>query len=186
MKDLMIDLETLSTAPDAYILSIGACYFDLETGQIGENFHVKTRFNDTLSHTGHISAATVEWWLNQPKTAQDSLLIGKQIALTHALFKLDDFIKPGIKTLWSNGASFDLVILRNAFNRNHLETQWQYWQERDTRTIVDIAERLTSINAKKTTPFNGTQHDALADAMHQAQYVSHAYQLIKNYTSTTL
>jgi hypothetical protein len=186
MNDLMIDLETLSTAPDAYILSIGACYFDLETGQIGENFHVKTSFYDTSNHTGHISASTVEWWLNQPITAQDCLLSGEKIDLIHALFKLDDFIKPGTKTLLSNGASFDLVILRNAFNRNHLETPWQYWQERDTRTIVDIAERITGINAKKTIPFNGTQHDALADAMYQAQFVSHAYQLIKNYTSTTL
>jgi hypothetical protein len=182
----MIDLETLSTAPDAYILSIGACYFDLETGQIGENFHVKTSFNDTSIHTGHISAATVEWWLNQSITAQDRLLCGEKVWLVDALSKLIDFIKPYTKTLWANGSSFDLVILRNAFTRNYYEIPWQYWKERDTRTIVDIAERLTGINAKKTTPFNGTQHDALADAMHQTQYVSHAYQLIKYYTSTTL
>jgi hypothetical protein len=183
----MIDLETLSTAPDAYILSIGACYFDLETGQIGENLHVKTSFNDTLSHTGHISAATVEWWLKQLKPTQESLLSGNRFILANVIYQITSFIrlyKP--KTIWSNGASFDLVILRSAFNSNNYNIPWQYWQERDTRTIVDIAERLTGINAKKTTPFNGTQHDALADAMHQAQYVSHAYQLIKNYTSTTL
>lgn len=34
MNNLMIDLETLSTQPDAAIVSIGACTFDPDTGEI--------------------------------------------------------------------------------------------------------------------------------------------------------
>ncbi len=177
MTDIMIDLETLSTQPDAFILSIGACQFDLTTGQIGDLMHRRVDLTETPV-SGHIDPETVKWWLRQPKAAQDELLAGDTVSLENALLELSDFCR-NAKTLWSNGASFDLVILRIAYERHGIHTPWQYWQERDTRTIVDIAHRLTGIHANKVTPYVGTQHDALADAIHQAKYVSHAYQLLQ-------
>jgi hypothetical protein len=186
MNDLMIDLETLSTANDAYIISIGACMFDIQTGEIGALFSQHIEWSNTFN--GHIDAQTVQWWLRQPWEARTAIINNKAaVNLPTAIIGFKDFVrdlKP--KTLWSNGATFDLVIVRNTFNRlNHI-IPWQYWQERDTRTLVDIAERITGINAAKTTEFTGTKHDALADAIHQAKYISHAFNLIKTYTQTTL
>jgi DNA polymerase III epsilon subunit-like protein len=37
MQHIMIDLETLSTRPDAAILSIGAVFFDIETSSTPKN-----------------------------------------------------------------------------------------------------------------------------------------------------
>jgi hypothetical protein len=190
MNDLMIDLETLSTAPDAAMLSIGACFFDIETGVIGDTFHQHIELIDS-PRFGHISVETVKWWLNQPKPAQEAVTKPKNVMpLDQVLLSLHAYITKTCTMYkvkpWGNGSSFDLVILRNAFNRHRMTNIWQYWNERDTRTLTDIVERVTGINAAKTAQFRGLKHDALADAMHQAKYVSHAYQLIKNYTSTTL
>lgn len=179
MIDVMIDLETLSTRPDAAILSIGACYFDIDTGKIGHTFHRNVMLIDA-PRVGHISADTVKWWLKQSDDARLAIAEPKNaIDIAMALMELRDFI-PGNKQakFWSNGATFDLVILRSAFDRCGHIVPWQYWQERDTSTIVDIAQRLTGVNVSKSTPFEGVKHDALADAVHQARYVSHAYRLI--------
>jgi hypothetical protein len=186
MNDLMIDLETLSTQNDAYIISIGACMFDIQTGEIGALFSQHIEWSNTFN--GHIDAKTVQMWLGQSEQATNAIINNKAaVNLPNAIVGLKDFVrdlKP--KTLWSNGANFDLVIVRNTFSRlNHI-TPWQFRQERDTRTLVDIAERITGINAAKTTEFIGTKHDALADAIHQAKYISQAFNMIKTYTQTTL
>jgi len=185
MHDVMIDLETLSTRNDAAILSIGACLFDIETGEIGPTFHRHIEMDDSPLR-GHISADTVKWWLKQNDAARQAIT-KKGMRLSSALADLFNFCPRAKSTkLWSNGATFDLVIIRNALDRYDYTVPWQYWQERDTRTLVDIAERITGINASKTIPFDGTKHDALADAIHQAQYISRAYNLIRTYTQTTL
>ncbi|WAR44204.1 3'-5' exonuclease [Methylomonas rapida] len=177
MNDIMIDLETLSTRHDAAILSIGLCLFDITTGKIGQSYQTKINMED-VTWFGHISADTVEWWLKQPKEAQARLLDGEKIYLAEALNRLSAWSRMA-HNIWSNGASFDLVILRSAYERHGLTTPWHYWQERDTRTLVDIAKRITGIDAKKETPFDGTQHDALSDAIHQAKYVSKAFELLQ-------
>ncbi len=37
--ELMIDIETVSTRPDAAIMAIGACKFAISSGEIGETFY---------------------------------------------------------------------------------------------------------------------------------------------------
>lgn len=177
-KDLMIDLETLSTRHDAAIISIGACYFDIETGEIGNTFYQTIAMKDS-PYFGHISADTVRWWLTQNQAARDAVSQPNgQLEINDALAEFDKFRLGGSK-LWSNGSSFDMVILRNAYARClwH-KTPWEYWEERDTRTIVDLCERITGINTAKTTDFTGARHNALNDAIFQAQYVSTTYQLL--------
>ncbi|MCV5360349.1 3'-5' exoribonuclease, partial [Escherichia coli] len=39
MKHLMIDLETMDNKPTSAIASIGAVFFDPETGEMGEQFY---------------------------------------------------------------------------------------------------------------------------------------------------
>lgn len=180
MHDYMIDLETLSTQPDAAILSIGACQFDIETGNIGDTFTRHVAIDDNPLR-GHISADMVKWWLKQDESARLAIADSKNLRkLASCLFDLREFILCTKQTtIWSNGATFDLVIIRNALDRHGMMTPWKYWHERDTRTVVDVAERITGINTAKAATFNGTKHDALSDAIHQVGYISHAYNLIK-------
>jgi len=178
MNDIMIDLETLSTRHDAAIVSIGACYFDIQTGEIGNTFYQTIAMQDS-QYFGHISADTVRWWLTQNDEARSAISQpNNQLEINDALSEFDKFRLGGSK-LWSNGSSFDLVILRNAYARCLWnKTPWEYWEERDTRTIVDLAERMTGIKSTKSMPFTGAKHNALNDAIFQAQYVSKAFQLL--------
>lgn len=181
MKDVMIDLETLSTEPNACVLSIGACFFDIKTGDIGAEFHKHIDVGGRNDNV-HISADTVLWWLKQPEAARAAITQAKSVTLlAQALTDLFIFIsKTKQPTVWSNGASFDLVILRTHYKRWGISAPWQYWQERDTRTLVDIAKRITGTDASNTVRVAGDiKHDALADAIHQAQYISTAYRLLE-------
>ncbi|MEL5347214.1 3'-5' exoribonuclease, partial [Serratia nevei] len=46
---------------------------------------------------------------------------------------------------------------------------------RDVRTIVELG-REVDFDPKRDMPFDGQRHNALADAIHQAKYVSAIYQ----------
>ncbi|EFG9970480.1 exonuclease, partial [Escherichia coli] len=63
---LMIDLETMGKNPDAPIISIGAIFFDPQTGDMGPEFS-KTIDLDTAG--GVIDRDTMKWWLKQSREA---------------------------------------------------------------------------------------------------------------------
>lgn len=52
---------------------------------------------------------------------------------------------------------------------------WNCFNDRDVRTIVDLG-RADGFDTKRDMPFDGERHNALADAIHQAKYVSAIYQ----------
>lgn len=63
--------------------------------------------------------------------------------------------------MWANSPAFDLVMLRNAFNKHHVDAPWGFWIERDFRTFLSMT------NADRVKP--EVAHDALSDAKAQAQ-----------------
>jgi len=73
--DIMIDLETLATSPDAAILTIGAVKFDPFGDDIKdpkcEKFYVRVDL-DSCDRIGLVTTDdTIAWWANQSKEAQD-------------------------------------------------------------------------------------------------------------------
>jgi hypothetical protein len=52
----------------------------------------------------------------------------------------------------------------------------------DVRTIVELGRKLLNFDPKKDMPFKGEKHNALADAIHQAKYVSAIYQKLAEAT----
>lgn len=81
--------------------------------------------------------------------------------------------------IWGNGPSFDCAILDNAFQACNIKITWRYSNERCVRTIEDLGRKLLNINPKDTIERVGTNHHALADAEHQAKYVSGVYQALQ-------
>ncbi|MDE9484396.1 3'-5' exonuclease, partial [Xenorhabdus bovienii] len=76
---------------------------------------------------------------------------------------------------WGNGSSFDNVILRNFYERANYRVPWRWYADRDVRTIVQLGRDI-GYDPKTDMPFTGERHNALDDAIHQAQYVSAIYQ----------
>lgn len=170
MRDVMIDLETLSTRPDAMIRSIGAVAF-------GPN-GLGAEFSAVISPAGamgHMDAETVAWWLGQGDAARHPLsaaYTGKREHLASALQRFRLFLHDlpvFIEKIrvWGHGSSFDLPIIESAFRACGHQIPWGHRAARDTRTILELA------NVRIATP-EDAKHDALGDARAQARAVIEA------------
>ncbi|WP_074466363.1 exonuclease, partial [Escherichia coli] len=78
---LMIDLETMGKNPDAPIISIGAIFFDPQTGDMGPEF---SKTVDLETAGGVIDRDTIKWWLKQSREAQSAIMTD-EIPLDDAL-----------------------------------------------------------------------------------------------------
>ncbi|AUR81600.1 ribonuclease H-like domain protein [Vibrio phage 1.009.O._10N.261.51.C9] len=184
MNNLMVDIETLGTKNTSIILSIGACYFDINTGEIGPTFHQHISAESCADAGLTADMSTVMWWLGQNKDAQNALIEGSRTArpLHEVLQGFSAMVGPGVK-VWGNGATFDNTIIKNAYDRIGMKVPWDFWNDRDVRTIVDLGQQV-GIDPKRDMPFQGVKHDALADAVHQARYVSYIWQRLTSAGAT--
>jgi hypothetical protein len=187
-KNLMIDLETFSTRQDAAIATIGAVFFDIQSGQIGDRFYRGVVMAEQYGY-GDINAEDVKFWLRQQKAAQDEIIrMTDPVKGAHLLIDvLRDFstflhqspYQDEIK-IWGNGAGFDPVVLESAYRRCKSYAPWNFRMVRDVRTMVDLGRDLLGIYPKVDMPFEGMPHNALDDAIHQAKYVSAIYQQLQH------
>ena len=172
---LMIDLETMGKNPDAPIISIGAIFFDPQTGDMGPEFS-KTIDLDTAG--GVIDRDVIKRWLKQSREAQSAIMTD-EIPLDDALLQLREFIDENsgefFVQVWGNGANFDNVILRRSYERQGIPCPWRYCNDRDVRTIVELGKAI-DFDARTAIPFEGERHNALDDARYQAKYVSAIWQ----------
>jgi len=176
---LMIDLETMGTAVNSPVLAIGAVYFEPSTGALGDRFYAAIDPEDAFRY-GRVSGGTVKWWMKQPDAAREAVMKGtKTAAEAFGAFEVfchkhggADHVQP-----WGNGAAFDISILDYAFVRIlERAAPWQFWNVRDCRTIKEIASGLAFVPKTART---GTHHQALDDAVFQAQWVSEMWQVLR-------
>ncbi|EJY4342492.1 3'-5' exoribonuclease [Escherichia coli] len=172
---LMIDLETMGKNPDAPIISIGAIFFDPQTGDMGPEF---SKTIDLETAGGVIDRDTIKWWLKQSREAQSAIMTD-EIPLDDALLQLREFIDENsgefFLHVWGNGANFDNTILRRSYERQGIPCPWRYYNDRDVRTIVELGKAI-DFDARTAIPFEGERHNALDDARYQAKYVSAIWQ----------
>ncbi|HIB5907169.1 TPA: 3'-5' exoribonuclease domain-containing protein [Escherichia coli] len=172
---LMIDLETMGKNPDAPIASIGAVFFDPQTGELGPEF---SKIIDMDTCGGTVDISTIEWWLQRSGEARAAILADR-IPLDDALLQLREFIDENsgefFVQVWGNGANFDNVILRRSYERQEIPCPWRYTNDRDVRTIVALG-LVMDFDARSVITFEGERHNALHDARYQAKYVSAIWQ----------
>ncbi|ENE0344457.1 3'-5' exoribonuclease, partial [Escherichia coli] len=100
---LMIDLETMGKNPDAPIASIGAVFFDPQTGEQGPEF---SKIIDMGTCGGTVDISTIEWWLQRSGEARAAILADR-IPLDDALLQLREFIDENsgefFVQVWGNG-----------------------------------------------------------------------------------
>jgi hypothetical protein len=160
----MLDLETLGTAADACIMSIGAVRFDLDFNTIDDDgFYASVGIESNLMYKRRIQEETLIWWMKQGAAAQGVFHEDKQ-SLPVALADFADWMGPGEFTMWSNGADFDIPMIAHAYITCAIPLPWKYYNSRCFRTYKNLP------GAKEIKlPFTGTKHNALFDAVYQAQ-----------------
>ena len=173
--DIMLDLETLSSQPDAAIVAIGACTFRAD-GTITPDESARRRFYlivDAASaqqNGGHISASTVAWWMKQSDRARS--IFGEHEArhINIAISEFANFCQEFGRDVrvWGNGASFDNVVLRGAYERIGGRAPWAFFNERCYRTLKNLRPDVLMNRS-------GVHHNALDDAISQAQHAERIF-----------
>ncbi len=162
---VMVDLETLSTEPNAVILSIGAVCFSRYGGVAPQTFYIEINIQSCIDLGLDVSKGTTAFWDKQGESAKK--LFDNQDLKVSLPVALEEFSKwwrsVGGKTFWGNGADFDKPILSSAYTACGMNTPYSPFSGRCFRT-------LKSIHKVPKIPFNGTKHHALHDAQHQAAW----------------
>ena len=157
--NIMIDIETLGTEPRSAVVSIGAVEFSA-MGTGGEFYEVVDLKSAMAS--GQVDAGTLKWWLKQGAANSVWSVEGEDLRLVLARFSmwLGNICDKKDLQIWANAPSFDCTILRHAFSESGLPVPWNYWNERDHRTLKNLWP-------VKYNP-SGIKHNALDDARNQA------------------
>ena len=171
----MIDIESLNTTPDCVILTIGAVLFDPYGSGIVDKIEIRPTIEDqTEIHNRSINEDTLRWWSTQSPAAIEEAMGDKgRVSFADAMNTLYKFCWNHNK-VWSNGASFDVVVMEHAWHQLGQLPPWPYYKVRDTRTIYEITNVSLKEDSYKTT------HKAVEDAERQAVILQKGYlKLIK-------
>jgi len=167
--DVMIDMETLATGNDAVILTIGAVKFDpFNLLEPSAPFYVKVNVDEQVALGRNISESTLDWWSKQAEDVREEALSdANRIPLEDVVTQLNKYLS-GSSKIWAQGVMFDIGILENLYQSMGRPVPWQYWQIRDSRTVMDMGD-----DSAKTS--NAALHNALADAYAQAVSVQQIF-----------
>lgn len=174
-RHLMIDLETLGTAHHAPILSIGAVFFDPDTGALGPEFYQAVDVSSAFDF-GRPEGETFRWWMHQPDAARMAVLAG--IASLPDVLTAFRLFCGKAPIVWGNGATFDITVLEYAYQTaTGTAPPWSFRDVRDCRTLKDVGAPL---GVETSMPERwGTKHHALDDARWQAKWVSEIWRKLR-------
>lgn len=151
--NITFDLETCALCPTAAVMSIGAVAWngDAEDNPFTDGFsndycfyrHVDLRSSFVDGFT--FDSKTSEWWATQDDGAKKALLEYDDVPLHPIADVIEDFVyfiqyiqeemsAKEVK-LWSQGADFDIAILKNICRKYGIEEPVSYKNFRDHRTF---------------------------------------------------
>jgi len=159
---VMLDLETMGNRSYSAIVSIGAVVFDASGPK--ETFYRNISLESCLKYKLQVDGSTIMWWMDQSDKAREALK-KNPIHIFRALEEFTAFFKKNKgKFIWGNGSTFDNVILANAYSVTGQTRPWRYSNDRCFRTTRASYPRINKEN-------NGDLHNALSDAIWQAEYL---------------
>jgi len=183
--DVMLDIESLSTAHNGATIQIAAIPFKIEGS---DDEVVMTQFNRLISPKSCIEAGldvnadTMKWWFSQDMYVQDRVLakaISQGMALNSVLSSLSNFFKSLEEQaekvfIWGYPATSDMTWLQNAYIAAKLPYPVAYNRTRCLGSIADLYWEATGkkLSEQATTKIN---HDALVDCQSQIEMVCLAY-----------
>ena len=165
-----IDLETLDTLPTATVLTLGAVKFNpYDYTEPHSKLYLKINIDeqDALGRTA--SDSTIEWWGKQdPAVMEEAFDQTGAVSVADALVQINKWIV-GVDVLWGQGYGFDYTILENMYRAAGMNTPWNFWNIRDSRTLFSCCAK----DPRKAMQLN--LHNALDDAFYQSKAIQIAY-----------
>lgn len=179
--DIMIDLEMMSTRPNAQIVQIGAVMFEPRSGGKILNQHGLNVFVQIQDGGGAIDNSTVAFWLQQPNAKTlGKALETTAVPLDEALRQLTelpfkaDLTWEQIGAVWAKPSKCDLPILESAYSLFGLAPPWEHWKSMCAKTLFNLVGGMPFVDTSGL-----TAHDALDDALVQAMATQKALGMLK-------
>lgn len=165
----MLDLETLSTRPNAVILTLGAVKFNpFSLEDPGPGLYVRPDVDEQIAQGRDVQDDTVNWWMTQSEDVREEALgTDGRISVEDMYRQLNRFLV-GANSIWAQGPLFDFAILENLYRQYGWPTPWQYWQIRDSRTLFGV-------HGDPRVKGKVGLHNALEDCVSQATAVQQVY-----------
>lgn len=178
---VMIDLETMGTGNDAAIIALGAVKFDPRGSGLLDAFYTRVDLGSSLEAGLSVNGSTIDWWMHKDRDqAREALLSSVGMPLWEVLTGFISWMESpipktaenagfdgdplAIEGVWGNGATFDNVILRTAYNKLKMQCPWTFRQDRCYRTL----KALTTV---PVVVGESIAHHALNDAVTQAHHM---------------
>lgn len=159
---MMIDFETLDTAPTAKCLSCGVVLFN--KGGIWEKVYWEFDLKDQEILKRTVNEDTIKWWQKTNKEEYERLCNMERDGDIYCVSDLSVYViqlckEFNIKEVWSRGC-MDFHILQNIMGKYF---PFKYNQMRDVRTLDSLGKFGKGMKKNN--------HNALDDAVNQAKYV---------------
>jgi len=176
--DIMADTETLGKKPGCVLRSLGACAFAPRGKGIEAEFYYAIDRASCEAVGLVVDPGTEDWW-SDPKRdearaaldAEEKHSLPDVLQAFSVFYALHAPVTEELDCFWTNGPSFDEVILAAAYDACGLTPPWRYNAGRDCRTIYGAAGLKLQHSA-------GTFHHARDDAREQALLVQDAYRVL--------
>ena len=137
MADIMIDIETIGTGPDACILTIAMQSFD-PFGSGWYNNYYYARIDTESQPDRNIQEDTLAWWASQPaESREEAFSEDNRIPLKQALEEMYPMIWNS-DFIWANGPTFDMNIIEHAYKSYNMSLPWKFYRVRDARTVYSL------------------------------------------------
>ena len=155
----MLDLETVGNTSQSAIIAVGAVKFG---DKVTEAFYTVIDLESSFKAGLKADASTIMWWMKQSEEARKQFdVVGELLAKALLDFSLWVGDSP---VVWGNGATFDNVILSNAYNLCGLPRPWSYKDDMCYRTVRNM---FPDVSCKR----EGVYHNAVYDARNQANHL---------------
>jgi len=175
----VLDFETLSTEHNAALLSIGAVIRDFNTGAQVDTFYANIIPQTSIEAGLHVSESTKAWWTKQGSAAQDVLSVNQR-PLRDVLNDFAAWLKKhGVEYAIGNGPRADNQWLESACKALGMPSPIKYWGDLDMRTLTFIGTHVLRLPHWHST-FKGVKHNALHDAINEAEFCNNVIQQLIN------
>jgi len=187
--DIMIDIQTLGKQSNSTIFQISAIAFNIKTGETYSQFNECINIeNDFVNADG----STLRWWLKtNPELLNKLINNGSEISEPDLIVNLYHWLNYHIENvgnenvfLWGNGMLFDNAIIKSHIKACGLEYPIFYRNDRDMRTLVELASIKSGIATEKEfrdkyfDKSKYEEHNAMDNVNFQIEVLHKAYEII--------
>lgn len=191
IHDFSLDIETLSTAKNAVILSIGAVYlnnmrFEGDFAQYPNSFYRVITVQDQVANGRIIDYKTLKWWLEQDDKIRELAFEGMNDSLTQTLGSAiidltvwaEEIAKGETKNVWVKGINFDGAIIESIYSgpgkmSDVIPFDHRSWQEVRTleRLVGESIDEFMHRYPSEKALASRMKHHALYDSRYQGIFV---------------